>query len=98
MDQTIQPSNQLHFLRGKTKKKWWTHGQYSRTRGLSFEVAASSDEEINDHVKIPRGAHVDYALPTGVTHLPYQRLVTLQREDRVTEVSRQLWQGGLFCA
>ena len=48
---------------------------------LSYEIAASLDEEISDDIDFPRGPHLEHIFPTRVPHLCYQRLVTLHGED-----------------
>ena len=60
---------------------------------LSYEIAASLDEEISDDIDLPRGPHLEHIFPTGFPHLRYQRLFTSHGEGHVSWL---LWQGGRF--
>ena len=88
-----------HFMTGKTSERRAGGGGAASVQGpedLSFEVTASLDKKISHDVQLCRGPRLQPIFPTGVLHLRYQRLVTLQGVDHVTQVSIRLWQGGRF--
>ena len=63
---------------------------------LSYHLAASPDDEINDDTDLPTGPNLEHIFRTAVPHLRYPRVVTVHGEGQVADISRHLWQGGRF--